>query len=105
MTYVLRFIQSYKPAHRQEFLALEAQFQDLERQSETLPKGRRFQPLAGSEPTHTLIWECEFPSLAAVQDALRSFDNDPKHTVLLQQQAPYIVQMRTEILECLTFPA
>jgi hypothetical protein len=105
MTYVLRFIQSYKPAHRQEFLALESQFEDLERNSKTLPKGRRSQPLAGSEPTNTLIWECEFPSLAAVQDALASFDKDPEHSRLFEQQAPYIVQVRTEILERLTFSA
>jgi hypothetical protein len=104
MTYVLRFIQSYKPAHKQEFLALESKFQDLEQRSNTLPKGRRSQPLAGSEPTNTLIWECDFPSLSAVQGALASFDNDPEHTQLFEQQAPYIVQVRTEILERLTFP-
>jgi hypothetical protein len=103
MAYVLRFIQSYKPAHRKEFLALESRFQDLEQRSKTLPKGRRSQPLAGSEPTNTLIWECEFPSLAAVQEALSSFDNDPEHTRLFEQQAPYIMQVRTEILERLTF--
>jgi hypothetical protein len=103
MNYVLRFIQSYEPAHRKEFLALESKFQDLEQQSKTLPKGRRSQPLAGSEPTNTLIWECDFPSLAAVQGALSSFDNDSEHTRLFEQQAPYIVQVRTEILERLTF--
>ena len=105
MTYVLRFIQSYKPGHKQEFLALESKFQDLEQQSKTLPKGRRSQPLAGSEPTNTLIWECEFPSLAAVQEALVSFDNDPEHAKLFEQQAPFIVQVRTEILERLRFSA
>jgi hypothetical protein len=93
MAYVLRFIQSYKPAHRQEFLALESKFEDLERNSKTLPKGRRSQPLAGSEPTNTLIWE------------LTSFDNDPEHTRLFEQQAPYILQVRTEILERLNFSA
>lgn len=105
MTYVLRFIQSYKPAHRKEFIALESQFEDLERRSKTLPHGRRSQPLAGSEPSHSLIWECEFTSLAAVQQALKSFEDDPEHTRLFEQQAPYILQMRTEILERLTFPA
>lgn len=104
MAYVLRFIQSYKPAHRREFLALESQFEELEHNSKTLPKGRRSQPLAGSEPTNTLIWECEFSSLAEVQEALASFDNDPEHARLFEQQAPYIVQVRTEILERLTFP-
>ncbi len=105
MAFVLRIIQSYKPAHRKEFLALESRFEDLERNSKTLPRGRRSQPLAGGEPTNTLIWECEFPSLAALQEALTSFDNDPEHSRLFEQQAPYIVQVRTEILERLTFPA
>lgn len=105
MTYVLRFVQIYKPAHRREFLALESRFEDLERRSKTLPKGRRSQPLSGGEPTHSLIWECEFESLAAVEEALRSFDADAEHARLFEQQAPYITQIRTEILERLTFPA
>jgi hypothetical protein len=104
MTYLLRFIQSYKPAHRKEFLALESQFQSLERQSKTLPKGLRSQPLAGGEPNHSLIWECEFASLAEVQKALQSFEDDPEHTRLFELQAPYIVEIRTEILERLSFP-
>jgi hypothetical protein len=103
MTYVLRFIQSYKPAHRKEFLALESRFEELELNSKELPKGRRSQPLAGSEPADTLIWECEFPSLAAVQEALTSFEKDPEHARLFEQQAHYITQVRTEILERLTF--
>ena len=103
MTYVLRFVQTYSPAHRKEFLALESKFQELEQRSKSLPKGRRSQPLAGGEPTNTLIWECEFPSLAAVQEALTSFENDSEHARLFEQQAPYIVQVRTEILERLTF--
>jgi hypothetical protein len=52
-----------------------------------------------------MIWECEFESLAAVQEALQSFEDDPEHARLFAQQAPYIEQMRTEILERLTFPA
>ncbi len=61
--------------------------------------------MAGGEPTHSLIWECEFESLAAVQEALQSFEDDPVHARLFEQQAPYIEQVRTEILERLTFPA
>jgi hypothetical protein len=102
MTYVLRFVQSYKPAHRQEFLALESKFQDLERRSEVLPKGCRSQPLASGEPNNSLIWECEFESLAAVQEAMRSLEDDPTHALLFKQQAPYIEQIRTEILERIT---
>jgi hypothetical protein len=99
MTYVLRFVQSYKPAHKREFLALEAKFQELELESETLPKGRRSQPVAGNELTNSLIWECEFDSLASVQEALRCLEDNPAHALLLEQQAPYIERMRTEILE------
>jgi hypothetical protein len=40
-----------------------------------------------------------------MQEALTSFDNDPEHSRLFEQQAPYIVQVRTEILERLTFSA
>jgi hypothetical protein len=104
MAYVLRFVQSYKPAHRQEFFALERKFQNFERQSEHLPRGRRYQPLAGSEPTNSLVWECEFASLAEVQEALHRLADDLTHSILFEQQAPYIVQMRKEILEGLTFP-
>jgi hypothetical protein len=101
MAYILRFVQSYKPANRREFLALESQFQELEEHSPVLPCGRRSQPISGCTSTNTLIWECEFPSLAEIQQALLRMADDPTHSSLWEQQAPYIIEMRTEILELL----
>lgn len=101
MAYVLRLIQHYKPAYRQGFLDLEAKFRSLERRLPNFPRARRSQPIAGGEPTHSLIWECEFASLADVQSALTELANDPTHTELFNEQSPYITQIRTEIFEIL----
>ncbi len=104
MAYVLRFVQRYRPADRAAFMALEAQFAALERQRPDFPKGRRCQPLAGREQVCALIWECEFPTLLAVQEALTLLDADPEHGRLLQLQAPYMTEAYTEILETLDLP-
>ena len=101
MSYVLRLIQQYHPSHIQDFFELEAQFQALERRSPQFPRGRRYQPFSGAEQTNTLVWECEFDSLAEVQEALKKMDDDPTHTALFEKQAPCIVGMRTEIYKVL----
>ena len=103
MTYILRFVQRYAVADRARFMALEAQFAALERRRPDLPQGRRSQPYAGREPSCTLIWECEFPTLAAVHDALARLSADPEHEALFQQQASYMAEAFTEIYEVLDF--
>ncbi len=103
MAYILRFVQRYRPADRARFMALEAQFAALEKRRPDLPQGRRSQPFAGREQTCTLVWECEFPTLAAAQDALVRLDADPEHEALFQQQAPYMTEAYTEVYEVLEF--
>jgi hypothetical protein len=103
MSYLLRFIQQYQPSAGQAFLELEAQFQDLEQRSNHLPRGRRYQPVSGSQPTNTLIWECECASLAEVQLALERLAQEPMHTALFEKQAPYLVKSHTEIYKVLEF--
>lgn len=101
MSFILRFTQQYQPSANRAFFELEAQFQKLERSVPQLPIGRRSQPLSGVMPTNTLVWECEFPSLADVQDALKKIAEDPTHTKLFEKQAVYIIEARTEIYEVL----
>jgi hypothetical protein len=103
MAYILRFVQHYRPSDHNTFLQLESKFKDLERRCPNFPQGRRYQPVAGGEPTHTLIWECEFPSLHDVQNALSQVAADDTHTELFAQQSPLITDMRTEIYKVLDF--
>jgi len=101
MPYVLRFVQRYRPADEKAFLALEAKFAALERRDPQLPKGRRSRPYAGREPGHTLVWECEFPTLAAAQRGLDRISSSPEHARLLKKQVPYFLEAFTEIYEVL----
>ena len=103
MVYILRFTQNYQPAHHKAVLELEAQFKQLETRRPDFPQGRRYQPLASGEPNHSLIWECELPSLAEVQKALKMIEADPTHTDLFSKQSPYFTCMRTEIFQILEF--
>jgi hypothetical protein len=72
MAYVLRFVQRFRAADERAFMALEKRFAALEQRHADLPKGRRLRPYAGREPSHTLVWECEFESLAAASPPRRS---------------------------------
>lgn len=101
MPYILRLVQSYEPSGAAKFLELEAQFQELERASPGFPQGMRYQLLSGDEAANVLVWQSEFASLTAVQDALQKMADDPTHTALFDQQSPYIVSTRTEIYKSL----
>jgi hypothetical protein len=101
MAFILRFVQHYQPSNQRAFLDVEAKFKDLERRCPNFPQGKRYAPLASGEPTHTLIWECEFPSLNDVQRALAQVAADQTHTDLFKEQSPYITGMRTEIYQVL----
>jgi len=103
MPYILRFVQRYNPTERQAFMELEARFAALEQRSPDFPKGRRSQPYAGREPSNTLIWECEVPSLAAAQAALARIAGNPEHESLFRQQVPFMQDLYTEINEVLEF--
>ena len=101
MPYILRFVQRYRPADEKAFLALEAKFAALERRHRDFPKGRRSRPYAGREPVHSLVWECEFESLAAAQKGLDRMTSSPEHARLLRKQVPFFVEAFTEIYEVL----
>jgi len=101
MPYVLRFVQRFRAADEGAFLALEAEFADLERRHAELPQGRRSRPYAGREPNHTLVWECEFPSLDAARDGLSRIAASEEHARLLARQSPMFLEAWTEIYEVL----
>lgn len=100
MAYVLRFVQRFRAADEAAFMALEAQFAALERKK-GWPQGRRSRPLAGRDPVHTLIWECEMGTLAAVNEVLASLGADPDHARLLKRQIPFFLEAWTEVYEVL----
>jgi len=103
MAYVLRFVQRFRAGDEAAFMALEAQFADLERRK-GWPRGRRSRPFAGREPANTLVWECELATLAEVNQALATLGRDPDHARLLRRQIPYFLEAWTEIYEVLEFP-
>ena len=101
MAYILRFVQRYRPADREAFMGLEAAFTRMEERRADWPQGRRRQPYTGREPTGTLIWEAEFPTLAEVEQALARIAVDPEHEELFRKQAPFMTETFTEIDEVL----
>jgi len=103
MAYVLRFVQRFRAADEAAFMALEAQFAALERRK-GWPKGRRSRPFAAREPVHTLVWECELPTLAAVNEAVAAMCADPDHARLLKRQIRFFLEAWTEVYEVLDFP-
>jgi len=104
MSYVLRFVQRFPAKDDASFMALEAQFQALERRK-GWPRGRRSRPFAGREPGNTLVWECELPTLAAVNEAVAVMGTDPDHARLLKRQIRFFLEAWTEVYEVLDFPA
>jgi hypothetical protein len=103
MAYVVRFVQRYRAADEAAFLALERRFAALERRRSGLPRGRRLRPYAGREPAHTLVWECEFETLADAQDALARLERSREHARLLRRQIRYFREAYTEIYQVLDF--
>jgi hypothetical protein len=101
MAYLLRFVQKFQEHHQAEFLELEKKFIQLEKTVTEFPKGKRYLPYAGREASNTLIWECEFPTLQAAQDALDFLSRDPRHTELFQQQVQFFVESFVEIYQTL----
>jgi len=101
MPYLLRFVQKFQEHNQAAFLELEKKFIQLEQSAGEFPKGRRYLPYAGREASNTLIWECEFPSLQAVQDALDLLARDPRHAALFQQQVQFFVESYVEIYQTL----
>jgi len=97
MSYKLRFVQHFRQENGKEYLELEKLFVDLESKAKDFPKGKRYMPVTGKEASNTLIWESEFETLKAAQDALAFIITDTRHEELFQKQVPYILDTYTEI--------
>jgi hypothetical protein len=97
MSYKLRFVQTFKQDNAKEYLTLEKRFEAFEKDNPEVPKGKRYIPVSGRDPSNTLIWECDFPSLEDAHKAEAFFLNDSRHEELFLEQAKYIVGTYTEI--------
>lgn len=101
--YTLRFVQKFRPQDRVEFMKWESMFAAMEQRRDDLPKGRRSQPVTGQLPTNCLIWECDFPTLADVQQAILALSTDGEHELLYRNQVAYMTEAYTEINQILDF--
>jgi len=99
---LMRLIQQYDPAHKQEFHALEKQFAELEHRG-LLPRGERLIPISGREPANTIVWQCRFDSLAAAEAAMKKIDASDGHTELAKKQHPMFQQSWVEFYEFLDY--
>ena len=97
MSYKLRFVQHFRQENEKEYLELEKLFVDLESKAKDFPKGKRYMPVTGKEASNTLIWESEFETFKAAQDALALIITDTRHEELFKKQVPYILDTYTEI--------
>lgn len=103
MAVVMRIIQRFDPTRESEFLALERRFAALEARRPDYPKGTRLQPIAASEPCHTLVWECEFADIQSAHNTLSFFHGDAAHEELLSQQLPFFKDVRIEFYQKLEY--
>jgi hypothetical protein len=71
----------------------------LEESAAEFPKGKRYLPYAEREALYTLIWECEFPTLQAVQDVLDSVNRDPHHAAWFQHHVQFFDEAFFEIYQ------
>lgn len=97
MGYKLRFVQTFKQEKEKEFLAIEKQFAEFEKKNPEAPKGKRYISCAGRDPSNTLIWECDFPTLEEAHKAQAFFLTDGEHEDLFKTQAEYFLGTYTEI--------
>lgn len=97
MSYKLRFVQTFKQEYAKEYLAIEKQFDEFEKHTPGAPQGKRYIAVSGRDPSNTLIWECDFPTLEEAQKAQVFFLADSTHDDLFQTQVKYIVGTYTEI--------
>jgi hypothetical protein len=97
MPYKLRFVQRFRQDKIKEYLELENKFVELEQENPEFPKGKRYLPYTGREPSNTLIWECDFDTLSAAEQTLAQLLADNRHEDLFQKQSEYILGTHTEI--------
>jgi len=97
MSYKLRFVQTFKQEYAKEYLEIEKQFAEFEKNNINAPEGRRYLSCTGRDASNTLIWECDFPTLEEAHKAHAFFLTDSTHEDLFQTQVKYIVGTYTEI--------
>lgn len=103
MAILMRIIQQFDPAHEKEFMALEKKFDELEKKRPDFPSGRRMQPVSSSFPVNSLIWQCEFPDIAAAYNTLTFFNDDHEHEKLFREQSPLMKDVKIEFYNILEF--
>jgi uncharacterized protein YcgI (DUF1989 family) len=95
----VRISQTFQPAQEAQFMELEERFAQMERRRPELPQGRRYRPVSGPQPTNTLIWEADFPTLEEAQRAVRGFTLDEEHERYAAEQRPMMQSIMVEFLQ------
>jgi hypothetical protein len=95
---ILRLVQRFHHSKREEFIALEKEFAQLEHRG-ILPRGERLMPIAGREPGNTIVWQRRFESLAEAEAALKLFESNSEHTELANQQKHFFEGTWVEFYE------
>jgi len=95
---ILRLVQRFQHSKREEFIALEKEFAQLEHRG-ILPRGERLMPIAGREPGNTIVWQRRFESLAEAEAALKLFESNSEHTELANQQKHFFEGTWVEFYE------
>ena len=100
MAIILRLVQRFQHSKREEFIALEKEFAQLEHRG-ILPRGERLMPIAGRDPGNTIVWQRRFENLTEAEAALKLFETNPEHTELANQQKHFFEGAWVEFYEIL----
>jgi hypothetical protein len=95
---ILRLVQRFQHSKREEFIALEKEFAQLEHRG-ILPRGERLMPISGRDPGNTIVWQRRFESLAEAEVALKLFETNPEHTELADKQKHFFEGAWVEFYE------
>ena len=98
MAIILRLVQRFQHSKREEFIALEKEFAQLEYRG-ILPRGERLMPISGRDPGNTIVWQRRFESLAEAEVALKLFETNPEHTELANKQKHFFEGAWVEFYE------
>ena len=99
MSFKLRIVQNFDKRDSVPFLELERKFAEMEKASGNIAAGRRFVPVIGKEPSNTMVWEAEFPSMESVFEALKTMEESDEHDKLFNEQVRYMRDNYIEIYE------
>ncbi len=103
MSITMRIVQQFDATKEKEFMEWEKKFAALEAARPDYPRGKRMQPISGIEACNTLIWQCEFPDIAAAYNTLDFFSGDKAHEKLLAGQLPFFRGVHIEFYRNLDF--